>query len=357
MNMKRWVSILIGVTLIAFGIGIFSLIYNDNFRTSNILKNGIIRVKSNGDNVTIGKNGIVVKDGNSNVNIGWDGIDVRDGDEHVTIGWGGITVKEGGETKYNLGSPNRWGIFNSNKLTYATVDEDEFVDTKGIDSIIIFSKFVDVKIFEEDREDIHVKYYGGMKSDVVPELDINKRDSEVVIKLNSPESYSVTESDVVLEIFLPIKYKKSIATTTSSADIHVENLLLDYLTLYTSSGDIKIIETEAESFNLFTSSGDIESNSSKGSFDMVTSSGDIFLSLQESKGDINIATSSGDVEINYWVAVDYNVTGTSSSGDFYFNGSNILEKDNRGRVELFLGKGGNTMNITTSSGDIYLKNN
>ena len=333
MNMKRWIPILIGITIIAFGIGMFSLIYNDNFSTSNILRNGTINVKSNGDNVKIDNNGIVVKDGNSNVKIGWDGIDVRDGDEHVTIGWGGINVTEGGETKFNLGNPNRWASNKWNKLDSSSINEEKYIEIQDIDSIIILSQFVDIKVSIEDRSDVRVKYYGQMKSSVIPKLDITSIKGDAVIKLDTPNNnYSVIESDVVLEIFVPLKYKKNISANTGSADIYMENLNLDHLTLYTDSGDIKVFESEAESFDLVTSSGDIESKGSGGAFDISTSSGDVDLSVEESKGDVQITTSSGDVSINYWVAVDYNVTGSSSSGDFYFNGSNIMEKNNRGRV-------------------------
>lgn len=357
MNMKKWIPILIGITIIAFGTGIFSLLYNDNFTTSNVFRNGIIQVKSNGDNVIIGKNGIVVKDGNSNIRIGWDGIDVRDGDEHVTIGWGGITVTEGGETKFNLGNPNRWGPNKWNKLNSYEVEEEKYLDIEEIDSIVIDSQFVDIKIFTEDRADIRVKYYGVMKSNVVPELNISKRDQDILITLDNPKSnYSVTESDVVLEIFVPLNYKKNISSNTGSADIYMANFIGDNISLYTTSGDIKIDKTKTNSIKLASMSGDIESKGSAGVFDIITSSGDVDLSLEESKGDIKITTSSGDVDINYWAAVDYNITSISSSGDLYFNGSNVIKKDNKGMIELVLGKGGNNLDIITSSGDIYLNN-
>lgn len=357
MNMKRWIPILIGITIIAFGIGMFSLIYNDNFSTSNILRNGTINVKSNGDNVKIDNNGIVVKDGNSNVKIGWDGIDVRDGDEHVTIGWGGINITEGGETKFNLGNPNRWASNKWNNLKSSSINEEKYIDIEEIDLIVIDSQFVDIKILTEDRADVRVKYHGEMKSDVVPKLSISKKGEEALIILDHPNSnYSVTESDVVLEIFVPLKYKKNIAANTGSADMYIENLIVDNISLYTTSGDIKINEIEANRIKLASMSGDIKSKGGIGTIDIITSSGDVELGLEERKGDINITTSSGDVEINYWVGVDYNVTSTSSSGDFFFNGSNILGKDNKGKVELLLGKGENNLDITTSSGDIYLKN-
>lgn len=357
MNMKRLIPILIGVTIIAFAIGVFSLIYNDNFRTSNIFRNGIIHVKSNGDNVIIGKNGIVVKDGDSNVKIGWDGIDVRDGDEHVTIGWGGINVSEGGETKFNLGNPNRWGINKWNKLNSSSINEEKYIDIRDIDLIVIDSQFVDIKIFREDRADVRVKYYGDMKSNVVPELNISKKDQDVLLKLVNPESnYSVTESDVVLEVFVPLNYKKNISANTGSSDIYMENVIGDNISLYTTSGDIKINKIEGNRIKLASISGDIESKGSIGTFDIINSSGDVDLGLEESNGDINITTSSGDVEIAYWIAVDYNVTGTSSSGDVYSNGPISIEKDKNGKFDILIGQGGNNLDITTSSGDIYIRN-
>lgn len=355
MNMKRWVSILIGITLIAFGIGTFSLIYNDNFRTSNIFRNGIIHVKSNGDNVTIGESGIVVKDGDINVKIGWDGIDVRDGDEHVTIGWGGITVKDGGKTKFNLGNPNRWGIFNSNKLKYSIQDEEKFLSIEDMDSIVISSQFVDIKIFAEDRSDILVKYYGEMKSDVVPKLNVNNIGKEVLIKLDNPNSnYAVKESDVVLEIFVPIDYKKDISATTSSADIYMEDLIGDNISLYTTSGDIKTYEIEGNRIKLASTSGDIELEQSIGRLNISATSGDVKIYATEDQGDININATSGNVSIKLEEESNYKIKAKSISGDVKSNFYIPLELEVNSRLDFEMGDGKYRMDITTTSGDIKI---
>lgn len=357
MNIRKWVPILIGVTLISFGVGIYSLIYYDNFKLSNLYNYGIIQLRSDAENINIDKNGIVVKDGESNVKISWDGIEVRDGEDNVTIGWGGITVKEGGKTAFNFGNPNKWGINKFKKLEIMTIDEEKFINLDGIDNIDINSQFVDIKVVSEDRNDIGIKFYGQMQSDVVPVLDVTKKANKLIVKIDNPNnSYTVKESDVVLEVLVPLRYKENISVGTSSADINMSNLMVANVEMNSTSGDIEIIETQAKSFNLATSSGDIELTRSIGTFDILSSSGDVELSLEESKGDIKITTSSGDVDINYWINADYNVTGTTSSGDVYFNGSSILAKDNNGRFHLLIGRGSNKMDINTSSGEINLSN-
>lgn len=353
MNVRKWVPILIGVTLISFGVGIYSLIYYDNFKLSNIYNYGIIQLRSDAENVNIDKNGIVVKDGESNVKISWDGIEVRDGEDNVTIGWGGITVKEEGKTTFNLGNPNKWGINKFKRLELQIIDEQKFINVDGIDNIDVNSEFVDIRIVSEDRNDIGIKFYGQMQSDVVPVLDVTKKANKLIVKINNHNnSYTVKESDVVLEIAVPNGYKENISVATSSGDMYMENLIVKDVDMNSTSGDIEIIETQAISLNLATSSGDIESSGSIGVFDIITSSGDVDLNIDESKGDIKITTSSGDVEIKLGINANYSITGTTSSGDVYFSGPTSLEKDKNGEFELLIGAGENTMKITTSSGEI-----
>ncbi len=353
MNIRKWIPILICLTLISFGVGIYSLIHYDNFKLSNIYNYGIIQLRSDAENINIDKNGIVVKDGKSNVKINWDGIEVRDGEDNVSIGWGGITVKEGGKTTFNLGNPNKWGINKFKRLELQKIDEEKFINIDGIDNIDINSQFVDVRVVSEDRKDVGIKFYGEMESNVLPSLDVTKKGNKLIVKIDNPNnSYTVKESDVVLEVLVPLRYNENISVSTSSADINMSNLTVANVDMNSTSGSIEIIETGAKSFNLATSSGDIESKGSVGFFHINTSSGDVDLSMEESKGDIKINTSSGNVNINYWISVDYNVTGTISSGDVYFNGSSILPKNNNGRFHLLIGRGSNSMEINTSSGEI-----
>lgn len=335
MNMKRWVSILIGVTIIAFGIGIFSLIYYDDIGSNNIFKNGIIRVKSNNDNVTIIKDGIIVKNQDSNVKIGWDGIDVRDGNERVTIGWGGITVKEGGETKFSLGNPIRWGNNYLDKLHYSIVDEEKNISIENVNSIVIGSEFIDVKIFAVDRADILVKYYGEMKSDVVPKLNIIKVAKRVLINLENPNSYyTVKESDVVLEIFVPKEYENDISATTTSADIKVDEIL-------------------AKEIKLASVSGDVEVEKCVGSYDIRTTSGDVDLDIEEDGGDIKIEAVSGDVSIKLYYEPNYKIKAKTTSGDVKSNFYIPVEID-KSNFDFQIGDGRYQMNIETISGDIKI---
>lgn len=440
MNTKRLVYILIGVLLISFGIGIFSLRYNDDFTLNNISSSsGFINMRNN-SSVKIGSNGIQVSDGDEHVSIDWSGIKVNDGDEKVSIGWDGIKVDDGKENVsigldgvkvddgkdkvsigldgvkvneqkrsiFNIGSWNLFG-FNRN-LKWIEFDEEKFVEIDSQKNINITSPFVDIKVISEDRDDIKITCYGKMKANIVPELKINKKSNEIEVKLEAEKtnSYTITESDALLKIFVPTSYGEGIKVIGSSSDIYVEDITLKEIKLDSSSGDIYINNTKGENLVLSSSSGDIEASSlngdnlilssssgdidmvnSIGSVDLVSKSGDIEVSgldgdnltlssssgyidivnsignidLESSSGDIRlnnknndknikIKTSSGNAYINFSKDASYTINGKTSSGDFRPSFQMNIEENEDGRFKGTLGKGINSIDITTSSGDV-----
>lgn len=109
---RRIIWILVGVMLIGFGIGFYSLIYIDEFRLSNLpnLNLGNIDINSNGSNVKVGLDGIEVIDGDDQVIVNWDGIRVIDGDNKVIIGPGGINIEEK-DSNHGGWTIKNWSIF------------------------------------------------------------------------------------------------------------------------------------------------------------------------------------------------------------------------------------------------------
>lgn len=355
--MKRWIPILIGIMLIAFGIGFYSLIYYDGFRLSDLNgSKGYFNIRSNNSKVQFGKNNMEIRDGDSYVNIGLGGIEVRDGDEHVTIGIDGINVNDGKGSKVSIGNIKSWfGIYSSDLKT-TTVNEEKQESIKGVDSIKISSSFVDIKITTEDRDDVKIHYHGTMKSNVVPKLEVEKSNGEMEIKLTTAKNnYTMVNSDVILEVFIPKEFNDDISVITSSGDIYGLNISGRRLNLTSSSGDISFNKSVANNTVINSSSGDINIKEISGDINVNSSSGDIVLTTDSKMGNLYISSSSGDVDIFVESGANYSVLGTTSSGDVNSKGPISINQDRNGKFNLTLGAGEKTLKITTSSGDVTFK--
>lgn len=373
MNMKRLVYILIGVVLIAFGVGALSLRHNENLRFTNFNPpNGIINI-SRKNKVNIGSKGLEVMDGDNYVSISWDGIKVTDGNEKVSIGWDGIKINDGHNTKVNIGK-NNWFNFRD-ELEWFSFNEEKFIEINNEKNINILSTFINMEIISDDRKDIKITCKGNMKANIEPQLKIDKKIDEIEIKLENEttNNYTVTDSDVLLRIFIPKDYSGNIKTTSSSSDIYIENLMQKNLNINSNSGNISVKNTAVENFNINSSSGDIQiydsncdnlkSNTSSGNIeienstgimDLQSSSGNIKLDNKYNNKDIQIGTTSGNVYINFAVDASYAINTETTSGSFrnYFS-MNVKEKPsgNKG-FNGKIGSGENNMEIKTISGDI-----
>lgn len=362
MNIRRVIPILIGVILISFGIGIYSLRYYDNFTFErfrnngiNINKKGFLNVKSKDSDVQIGKDGIQVKDGDDYVSITWNGINVKDGNEQVQVGWDGIKVKDGDKEVRGMTDIGSWFGITTRNLDRHNIDEEKHEGIDGINSIKIASSFIDIKVTQEERDDIWIKYQGTMKSNVVPKLETETDGSELNIKLTSTKnSYTVVESNVVLEVIIPRDYQKDINISTSSADIYINDVVGNELNIASSSGDVDSKNINGNNANITTSSGDMNLVGLGGNGNITSSSGDIELYVNNSSGDMKITTSSGDVNVAFEEDSSYSILGTTSSGDV---SSRIISinKDKNNKFEFYVGTGEKNMRITTSSGDVYFK--
>ena len=358
MDIKRLIYILLGVMLIGFGVGFYSLIYNDDFSLSKV-NFGNVNVRSNGSDVKIGSDGIEVKDGDDHVIIDWNGIKVTDGDEEVIVGLDGIKVDGRDYDKdwnlnWNIGN---WFGFGPRNLKESNINEEKFEVIDGIESINISSSFVDIKVTSEDRDDVRVKYYGRMKSSVVPTLETEKNGKELIIKLTNPKTnYTVTNSNVVLEIFVPKSLVTDYSISSSSANINAKNIISNDFQTSSSSGDVNLTTIKGENLEFSSSSGEIIGKEIIGDVNASSSSGDIEFTLDESTGDYEISTSSGDVNIYYNNTAGYKGTVNTSSGDLEYNGSINITKEKNHNYEFTLGSGEKNIKINTSSGDIEFEN-
>ena len=412
MDLKKFAIILAGVVLVAFGIGMISLRVNDNLGPMSIDGRSSLNVRSNGSNVRIGWDGIDVKDGDDHVQVGWDGIKVKDGEDEVNVGWNGVKIKEGSDIKFDLFDVGSWFGLGHRNLTTTNVNEQRNVDLTGFNNLKIGSRFIDVKIISEDREDLYINYHGRLRSNVVPILEVEENGDILNIELSSiGNSYTITESNVVLEITLPKSFNGDVKAESSSGDITIMNIAGGNLDIDASSGDINLNNLEGEEIDIETSSGNIYLKNITGTdFYIDASSGDISLhtlngnkmvvetssgdisandsivkgaeltassgyikihnfnsnktfiktnsgniTTKESTGDFTLSASSGDVDISLPHDANYTIKGSSSSGRYTPSRDLDVRINNKGDFEAHIGNGENTINITTSSGDVRFR--
>lgn len=352
-NTKKLVMIIIGVVLIAFGVGIYSLKVNEQHKYIGFGSGGIININSRDGIVRIGGNGIEVRDGEDNVSIGWNGIHINDGGDQVSIGWNGIHINEGNKSYFNI-NPGKWFNFGSSNMVSTTIDNEKFAEIHGIDNITISSSFVDIKVTAEDREDVRVKYHGKMKSNVIPELEIEKKANSLNIKLETrnSNSYTIASSDVVLEVFVPKSYNKTFNLSNSSGNIYINSLDGDSIHTSTSSGDVKLEDIKANLLKLSTSSGSIKLEDPIGEIQASTSSGSVSLDIEENNKDIKVSTSSGSVNIKLPDNASYKIKGSSSSGRYTPSKNMIVTENKKGIFQATIGSGKNSIEVSTSSGNV-----
>lgn len=355
MDLKKWVPILVAIIFIAFGVGIYSIRVNENFNTMDFIENKSFYVDSNNSKVQVGSDGIFVKDGKDEVHVSWKGIDVKDGNEHVVVDWDGVKVSDRKKFRFNnFFSLFKGGIFSNNwNLSEYKIDEDRFSPIDGISDIDIKSSFINIEILEEDRDDIKIKYYGWMKSNVLPELIVKNSNNSLLIHLETDTTgYSVSNSDVKLKVFVPKAYKGDFNIAGSSADIEIKELDARNFNITTSSGDIELENLKGDNFNVISSSGDMNLYKTLGPINIVTSSGDVELDLINNSSDINLRSSSGDFKIKFAADSSFKISGASSSGYITSQGAININKANNGKYNFTIGEGDNSINIETSSGDV-----
>lgn len=338
MTTKKLVLILVGVALAAFGVGILSLNrYGFNIydrQGINISFRGLY-TKYGDSMVNIDPEGVYVIDGDEQVKVSFDGIDVRDKKGNSVKIRPGFNIKvEDGNNK--LFSEGILGI-NTKDLIKKDINEIKLEEIKGMEKIDIETPFINVNIIPDKRRDIKIHYNGYIKASYIPELETKKSSNTlyIVTKKDSSNSYSVYNTNLKLDIYVPMDFKENIRITTSSGDITVSELKLRNLDIVSSSGDVEI-------YNL------------TGNVDIATSSGEVDLDYEELHNDINISTSSGNVNIVLSSNSNFVLDAHTSSGEIQFNFP--IKVTGKLKNSLFgkAGNGRNSLCIATSSGDISI---
>ncbi len=187
----------------------------------------------------------------------------------------------------------------------------------------------------------------------------------------SGQSFFFKMADKNLEVKIPMDMElEKLSINGSSSDPLIEDITADCISVNVSSGDIKTTGCSADTYDISSSSGtisidhkgsasSINASSSSGEIEInaehadfvkaSTSSGDITLDLSDMPAETVAASSSGDIRLNVPENAEFTARVSTSSGDF--DSSLALAKDGGRYIS---GSGSNSVDISTSSGDIRI---
>lgn len=167
-----------------------------------------------------------------------------------------------------------------------------------------------------------------------------------------------------LKLYIPSKYKNNIDINTvsgdticsnsntlssiniksTSGDIELNNLTTQNTSISVISGELDIKNCTTSKSNINTTSGDVYAeNSDLGISKIKTTSGDIDIDMINLGKSMDINSTSGDVYLTVPSTENFNVNFSSLSGEIYDDSSHK--------------SGEKTINVTTKSGDLDISNN
>ncbi|WP_422484377.1 DUF4097 family beta strand repeat-containing protein [Gudongella sp. DL1XJH-153] len=342
MDLKRLSLILAGVVLIAFGVGIYSLLYIDDFNIDDIAGEGGIEITNNGDTFEIGSGGIMINENGKSVSINWDGIEVVEDGNKTVVGIRDISFFE------------RINIF-SNLKSYEADESKSTNLSENIDSVSIHSTFANTRVYTSDNDELIASLKGSYKSNRAVSLDIQDIGNNIKVSV-TPETggFTVSQSNLQLEIYLPSTFDGSLDFKSSSADFEAVLIDADVASIESSSGNIRIGQILASETKIVSSSGEIEIISSTGKISIASSSGNITFSPIVPLGDIRVTTSSGNIRSGPLKGLPLEVKATTSSGRISYEGSAKSIQNDGYNLRMTLEEGSYNMDLASSSGNITL---
>lgn len=341
MDLKKITLILIGVVLVSFGIGFYSIIYIDNFRFSDYAGENAIEITDDGDVVRVGGDGIHVLDGDTSVTITWRGIEVIEGGKRTVIGIEGLRFGD--------------GFFNNIDLINKTVDKsiEEAIPKDSL--LIVKSTFADVSIEKGGTDKVVATLKGSYKGNVDLDLKVSTIPGGLeVMAVPDGNSFTISSSGLRLTVIVPEEYEGSMDVETSSASVTINELSLETLKIATSSGSVQLMDTMTDRGSVTTSSGSQTVYPAIGDFTLNSSSGSVKLTLIETSGNISAATSSGSIEVEIEGEPDYDIEARTSSGNLDYSGPGSVTKNNKDQMRVNIGDGSRSLDLETSSGSISI---
>jgi len=258
-------------------------------------------------------------------------------------------------------------FFNTENYMVSFRDRNNFkgnsiddVRTFGIDQlkeIYVHSVSSDVSVFSTDEEDIKIHFYGRstLKSEkALPKLITNLEGGKLKIEIEYPKVI-FSNTNVVLDVYIPQDYRESIIIDTVSADVDISNLDIDNFQCKTVSGDLRIKSLDSDNLTLKTTSGEVNIMDFTGNLKADSVSGDIDAGYRIFDNNVDVKTISGKVEIDLPQNAEFYLKTNTVSGEVVAKFPiTIISFNKMNQLEGTVGTGDNRIIIDTVSGDIYL---
>lgn len=203
----------------------------------------------------------------------------------------------------------------------------------NVREIVAVSGTLPIKLEQTEGETCEVSWNSGLPL-------IVSCDEYGTLRITEDDSFTMTlfskksaESGVTIRV--PIKSYERIKLSSSSGDISCLNLSCESLDVYTRSGDIYVLGANERS-------------------KIKSDSGNIYLSINPFVGDMSVNGGAGDIEIDIAESFDLFVEFTTDSGGCLSSGFDVNTDNLRGDAALLSGKGGNTLKINTTSGNLII---
>lgn len=244
----------------------------------------------------------------------------------------------------------------------------------NIKTINVDTVSTDINIITTKEDDIKVHFYGNSNSRKSPPYLVTKANGDnldVLIKYPFNIFSININTKVILDIYIPEKYKNNLEIKTVSADTIIDNFKLDKFKLTTISGEVKINSLTANETKFKSTSGELNINtliSKKNEFKAISGdttienitgeilgdsvSGSFKLEYSDFRNSINVKTISGDMELTIPKKSEFKLDFESVSGGLK-NDFPVTLLDNSGKHQIKgnVGNGTKLIKIKTISGD------
>lgn len=212
---------------------------------------------------------------------------------------------------------------------------------------IHYSKSGETYFFKQPEKDLEIKLPPEIE---LKDITLNGSSCDSFIDAVTAENISVDVSSGDTDIIGCIA--KNISVDSSSGDITIDQKEeCDSIEADASSGDVEITAEIADEINADTSTGEIEISVSKArAVSADASTGNATLRFAEMPSETDVDTSTGNVKVYVPENADFTADIDTSTGDF--DSDLPLTKDGGSYVS---GNGSNSLSISTSTGDITLR--
>lgn len=180
-------------------------------------------------------------------------------------------------------------------------------------------------------------------------------DHLVINWFNEGDFINIT-NDEATKIRLKVpKTIKKINIKTRSGDVFVKNISLDELNFNSISGNLKSENSAFKKIIYDNISGDLKFQGSLGSARVKTVSGHVKIYSINNKPELKIESISGDAKIYFEDQPSVDVDFVTTSGQIRVRNTEFTQRSNLPTQKFKLGKGEGQLGITTTSGDVLIK--